>query len=75
MKHAAGIKAAGYTLAATVLSREFGRNDVNPFGVGAVRTLIGMGAGALFFGAGKIVTAFWKGPEEAMTMMVLAIVT
>lgn len=51
-----GIKAAGYTLAAPVISRAFDRRDVNSFGVGGVRTLIGMGAAAILLGLGGLLS-------------------
>lgn len=43
------IKFAGYTAAAHVLSSQYDR-DVSAWKVGAVRTLIGMAAGAAYFG-------------------------
>lgn len=45
-----GVKVAGYALAAQWISRSYGRTDRNPWIVGAVRTLIGMAAGALYAG-------------------------
>ena len=44
------VKFAGYSLAARFISRSYGRTDRNPFLVGSVRALIGMGAGAAYFG-------------------------
>jgi hypothetical protein len=44
------IKFAGYSLAARFISRRYGRTDRNPFAVGGVRTLVGMVAGAFYFG-------------------------
>ena len=44
------IKFAGYSLAARVISRRYARSDRNPFTVGGTRTLIGVAAGALYFG-------------------------
>lgn len=45
------VKLAGYTLAARVISRAYGRTELNSWGVGAARTVIGMAAGALYGGA------------------------
>jgi len=45
------IKFAGYSAAGHVLSRRYGRTDLSPWKVGAVRTLIGMAAGAAYFAA------------------------
>lgn len=45
------VKFAGYTLAAHVIAKSYGRGDVSIWRVGAVRTLIGMAAGAAYFGA------------------------
>ena len=42
------VKFVGYTAAAHFLSRRYKR-DISAWKVGAVRTLIGMGAGALYF--------------------------
>jgi hypothetical protein len=44
------IKFAGYSLAARFISRRYARNDRNAYAVGGTRTLIGMVAGALYFG-------------------------
>jgi hypothetical protein len=44
------IKFAGYTAAAHVLSMSYNRADLASWKVGAVRTLIGMVAGAAYFG-------------------------
>jgi hypothetical protein len=46
----AGVKYAGYTLAALVLKKAFRSPDTNIFKVGLARTGIGLGAGALFGG-------------------------
>lgn len=46
----AAVKLAGYSLAGWYLSRSYGRPDIGAFRVGATRTLIGMAAGALYFG-------------------------
>ena len=43
------IKFVGYSFAASRISRHYSRPDVNPFRIGAVRTLIGMGFGVLYF--------------------------
>jgi hypothetical protein len=43
------VKFVGYSAAGWVLSRAYKRPDRNPFIVGAVRTLIGMAAGAAYF--------------------------
>jgi hypothetical protein len=52
------IKLAGYSLAAHFISESYGRRDIGAFRVGATRTLIGMAAGAAYFGvwmvAGKV---------------------
>ena len=45
-----GIKLAGYSLAARFISRRYQRPDRKPFPVGAARTLIGVVAGAIYFG-------------------------
>ncbi len=45
-----GVKAVGYTAAATVISRIYDRTDLNSLGVGSARTLIGMATGAALFG-------------------------
>ena len=45
-----GIKFAGYTLAARSISKRYERTDRNAFAVGGARTLIGMIAGARYFG-------------------------
>lgn len=44
------VKIAGYSLAARWISRSYECTDRNPWIVGVVRTLIGMGAGALYMG-------------------------
>jgi hypothetical protein len=44
------IKFAGYTVAAHVLSMSYHRDDIASWKVGGVRTLIGMAAGAAYFG-------------------------
>jgi hypothetical protein len=41
------VKAAGYTVAATVISRTYSRSDLNPFAVGSARTVMGMAAGLM----------------------------
>ncbi len=46
-----GIKLAGYTGAALLISRVYGRSDRNAILVGIVRTLIGMAAGAVLISA------------------------
>jgi len=43
------IKFAGYTAAAHFLSKSYNRDDLASWKVGAVRTLIGMAAGAVYF--------------------------
>ena len=49
------IKFAGYTAAAHVLSVQYDRKDLTVWKVGAVRTLIGMAAGAAYFGLWSLV--------------------
>lgn len=44
------IKLAGYTLAAKLISKSYGRTDIGALRVGGTRTLIGMAAGAAYFG-------------------------
>ena len=44
------IKFAGYSAAAHFLSTSYNRDDLASWKVGAVRTLIGMAAGAAYFG-------------------------
>ena len=44
------IKFGGYTVAAHFLSMHYDRSEVSAWKVGAVRTLIGMTAGAAYFG-------------------------
>ena len=44
------VKFAGYALAARYISRAYGRPDIGALRVGATRTLIGMAAGAAYFG-------------------------
>src|ERR1043166_4612210 len=44
------IKFAGYSLAAGMMSHVYERQGRDPFRVGATRTLIGMAAGAAYFG-------------------------
>ena len=45
-----GIKFAGYSLAARSISKRYQRTDRNAYAVGGTRTLIGVIAGALYFG-------------------------
>ena len=45
------VKFAGYSVAAHWMSLYFKANDRNLFVVGGIRTLIGMGAGAMYYGA------------------------
>ena len=45
------VKLVGYTFAGRYLSRLYNRPDRKPLAVGATRTLIGMAAGAAYFGA------------------------
>jgi hypothetical protein len=45
-----GIKFAGYSLAARFISKRYQRTDRNAFSVGGARTLIGVVAGAIYFG-------------------------
>jgi hypothetical protein len=45
------VKLVGYSVAGWYLSRSYGRPDVGAVRVGVTRTLIGMVAGALYFGA------------------------
>lgn len=42
-----GVKLVGYTAAAAIISRVYGRRDRNAFQVGPVRTLIGIAASAV----------------------------
>jgi hypothetical protein len=49
------IKFAGYTAAAHVLSVQYERKEVSAWKVGAVRTLIGMVAGAAYFGLWSLI--------------------
>jgi len=49
------IKFAGYTAAAHFLSMSYKRADLASWKVGAVRTLIGMAAGAAYFGLWTLV--------------------
>jgi hypothetical protein len=65
-----GIKAVGYTLAAPVISGLFERQDVNSFGVGIARTLIGMAAGALLFGIFSLVACFDPNPPAEGSLAV-----
>ena len=58
----AAVKFAGYSLAAPVISRTYGRTDRNPFIVGATRTAIGMAAGATYFGLLWSAGSFGIGP-------------
>jgi hypothetical protein len=52
-----GLKAVGYTAAAPLISRMLGRDNVNPYAVGATRTLIGMAAGIVLYGMAGMVRA------------------
>jgi hypothetical protein len=54
------VKLVGYSFAARLISWSYERNDRNRFLVGGVRTLIGMGAGAAYFG-------FWRLIPDAAT--------
>ena len=47
------VKFAGYALAARFISRSYGRSDIGAWKIGGVRTLIGMAAGAAYFGLWK----------------------
>ena len=44
------VKFAGYSLAARYISQSYGRADIAAWRVGGIRTLIGMMAGAAYFG-------------------------
>ena len=44
------VKFVGYSLAARYIARSYERPNIGALGVGATRTLIGMVAGALYFG-------------------------
>src|SRR5438874_807762 len=72
------IKFAGYTAAAHFLSMSYNRDDLASWKVGGVRTLIGMAAGAAYYGlwtliprmthpiaAGHQVTGLVRSPEKA----------
>jgi hypothetical protein len=48
------VKFAGYTLAGHVIAKAYGRTDIGAWRVGAVRTAIGMAAGAAYFGVWKL---------------------
>lgn len=50
------VKFAGYSFAAKLLSDSYRRSDRNPFAVGGVRTLIGMAAGAAYYGVWQLIT-------------------
>jgi hypothetical protein len=58
------VKLAGYTLAGWYLSRSYARPDVGALRVGAVRTLIGMAAGALYFSLWWASGALVSGPAS-----------
>lgn len=51
------IKFAGYTAAAHVMSMSYNRDDLASWKVGAVRTLIGMAAGAAYYGMWHVLGA------------------
>ncbi|MGY2909412.1 hypothetical protein [Bradyrhizobium sp. URHC0002] len=56
------IKFVGYTAAAQVLSVSYNRDDLASWKVGAVRTLIGMAAGAGYYGLWRVL-----GPDAFRT--------
>src|SRR5262249_25233650 len=55
------VKFVGYSVAAWVLSRSYKRPDRNPVLVGGVRTLIGMAAGAAYFGVALVLGKAFPG--------------
>src|SRR5882724_3099688 len=65
------IKFAGYSAAGHFLSQRYGRTDLSPWKVGAVRTLIGMAAGAAYFGLWQLIDprAFNPGPDSDHTSL------
>jgi hypothetical protein len=56
------VKFAGYSLAAHYISRSYGRADLSAWRVGGTRTLIGMAAGAGYFGAWWAAQLGYLGP-------------
>jgi hypothetical protein len=49
------VKFAGYSLAGRFISRSYQRADRNAFVIGGVRTLIGMAAGAVYYGIWRLI--------------------
>jgi len=58
------IKFVGYSAAAWVLSRSYKRPDRNSLLVGGVRTLIGMAAGAAYFGIALVLGKSFPGVAQ-----------
>jgi len=50
------VKLAGYSLAARLLSESYRQTDRSPLLIGGVRTLIGMAAGAAYYGILRLVS-------------------
>lgn len=59
------VKFAGYSLFARYISRSYGRPDIGALGVGATRTLIGMAAGAAYFGVWMLAQNSYVRPPNA----------
>jgi hypothetical protein len=57
------VKFAGYSLAARFISRSYGRSEIGAWKVGGARTLIGMAAGAAYFGLWKAGTPPGRPPS------------
>jgi len=66
------VKFAGYSLAAHFLARRYERPQHSSVKVGAVRTLIGMVVGALYFGAQLAIASFTNHGNEVAYMVGLA---
>jgi hypothetical protein len=63
------VKFAGYSLAAHVLARRYGRPEPSSVKVGAVRTLIGMAVGAAYFGAHALIKSYVQHDNEVAYML------
>lgn len=56
------VKLVGYTLAARFISESYGRSDISAWWVGGTRTLIGMAAGAAYFGLWMVAQSHYGRP-------------
>ena len=58
------VKFVGYSLAARYIARSYERPNIGAIGVGATRTLIGMVAGAAYFGIWMAAQKFYMRPPS-----------